>query len=243
VEEAFDKWKGEPSQPNLQELLKKANPVIDSAVQSYGRGNPALRSQAKVLAVKAFQSYDPKQGTKLRTHLLTQLQPLSRHSRLYENIVHVPERVSADLYRMNQSKQQFMDEHGREPVDQELADHSGLSVKRLAHIQGFAHKEMAESGLHEMDDGDQGVMYPGIAKADPQQVWLEYVHHDAEPIDKQILEWRTGYNGKPKLSVNEIAGKLKITPGAVSQRSAKLAKLIAEGSHYAASGEEQNVLV
>ncbi len=233
MEKEFDVWKKEPSQPNLQALLKAANPVLDSAVQSYGRGNPALRSKAKVLAVGAFNSYDPAKGTKLRTHLMTQLQPLNRHARLYENVVSIPERVSADLYLMNQSKQQFKDERGRDPNDQELADHSGLSTRRLKHIQGFSKNEMSESALHEMDDGEQAIMYPGVHRADPQQVWFEYVHHDASPVDKQILEWKTGYNGKPKLEVNAIAKRLGITAGAVSQRSAKLAQLIAEGSRHA----------
>lgn len=231
MEEAFDTWKKEPTQPNLQSLLTAANPTIDAAVQSYGRGNPALRSKAKVLAIKAFNSFDPKQGTKLRTHLMTQLQPLNRHARLYENVVNVPERVSADLYLMNQSRQKFMDDKGREPLDQELADSSGLSTRRLAHIRGFAKSEMAESAFHEMDEGEQAIMYPGVSKADPKQIWLEYVHHDAGPVDKQILEWRTGYNGKPKLEVNEIAKRLGITASAVSQRSARLAQQIAEGSH------------
>jgi DNA-directed RNA polymerase specialized sigma subunit len=230
MEDEYKAWKENPTPDHLQSLLTAANPTLDSAVQSYGRGNPALRSRAKLLAIGAFKSYDPKKGTKLRTHVMTQLQPLNRHARLYENVVSIPERVSADLYLMNQARQQLTDKLGRDPVDQELADHSGLSTRRIKHIQGFARSEMAESGLHEMDNGEQSTMYPGVNRPDPHQIWLEYVHHDATPVDKQILEWRTGYNGKPKLEVQEIAKRLGLTAGAISQRSAKLARLIAEGS-------------
>jgi DNA-directed RNA polymerase specialized sigma subunit len=186
-----------------------------------------------VLALGAFKSYDPNKGTKLRTHLMTQLQPLIRHARNYENIARVPERVSADLYMVNQAKRDFVDRHKRDPSDHELADHTGLSSRRIAHVKSFARGDIAESGLKEMDEGESSIMYPGVAKADPAQIWLEYVHHDATPVDRQILEWKTGYNGQKVMTTTEIAKRLGLTPGAVSQRSAKIAERLAEGQNYA----------
>jgi len=232
MEEAFKEWKRNPSADNTVALLEAAKPVIESAIQAYGHGNPAVRTKAKVLALGAFKTYDPSKGTKLRTHLMTQLQPLIRHVRNYENIASIPERVSADLYLMNQAKKEFIDKHRRDPTDHELADHTGLSARRIAHVRGFARGDIAESGLKEMDEGEMSIMYPGVAKADPAQIWLEYVHHDATPTDRQILEWKTGYNGQKILTTTEIAKRLGLTPGAVSQRAAKLAERLAEGQQY-----------
>lgn len=230
MEEQFEAWRKKPSPEAMGSFLEAAEPVLQSALKSYAGGNPALRSKARALAVRAAQSYDPKQGTKLKTHLMTQLQPLQRFSKQYSSVVKTPERISLDLYHMSEGKRRFMDENGREPSDQELADATGMSARRLAKIRGFARGEMAESSLLENDEGEQAIMYPGVARVDPNQVWLEYVHHDLDPIGKQILEWKTGYNGKPVLSTNEIAQKLKITPGAVSQRAAKIAERINEGA-------------
>ena len=233
MEEAFEKWKGAPTPENAASLLDAAKPVIDSAVQAYGRGNPALRTKAKVLALGAFQSYDPSKGTKLRTHLMTQMQPLIRHSRQFDNIARVPERVSGDLYMINQAKKDFLDKFRRDPTDHELADETGLSSRRIAHVRGFARGDMSESGLKESDEGEMSIMYPGVSRPDPAQIWLEYVHHDASPIDRQILEWKTGYNGQKVLSTTDIAKRLGLTPGAISQRSAKIAEKLAEGQNYA----------
>jgi DNA-binding Lrp family transcriptional regulator len=58
---------------------------------------------------------------------------------------------------------------------------------------------------------------------------MEYVHHDLEPLDQKMLEWRTGIYGKTIKSVNEIAERLKLSPAAVSQRAARIARLIAKG--------------
>ena len=229
MEEAFDNWKKKPTPENMGVLLDKAEPVINSAVQSYAGGNQALKSRARLLASKAFQSFDPDKGAKLHTHLMTQLQPLTRYSRAYSQVLHVPERTSADLYQIHQGHQRFVDEYGREPADSELADMTGISMRRIAKVRGYAKGEMAESGLTEQDEGETAVMYPGVSRADPNQIWLEYVHHDLGPLDQKILEWKTGYNGKETLSTNEIARRLGLTPGAVSQRSAKIAERMAEG--------------
>lgn len=233
MDDAFAKWKEDPSPDNTTALLSAADPTINSAVQAYGRGNPALRTKAKVLALGAFKTYDPNKGTKLRTHVMTQLQPLIRHSRSYENVTRTPERVSADLYLMNQAKKDFSDKHRRDPTDHELADHTGLSARRIAHVRGFARGDIAESGLKEMDEGEMSIMYPGVVKPDPAQIWLEFVHHDSTPVDRQILEWKTGYNGQKILTTTEIAKRLGMTPGAISQRAAKIAERLAEGQEYA----------
>lgn len=210
-------------------LLDAAEPTIQSALKAYAGGNTALKSRARRIAADAFQTYDPKKGTQLRTHLMTQLQPLQRHAREYSQLVRVPERVSMDLYKLKQEEQKFFDSHGREAADKEMADKTGLSMKRIARVRRYSKGEVAESGLTENEDGDQAIMYPGISKVNPEAVWMEYVHHDLAPIDQKILEWKTGYNGKEMLSNNEIARRLNLSAGAVSQRSAKIAAIIESG--------------
>jgi len=225
MDKEYEIWKGKPSDANFDAVLKKADPVINSALQSYAGGDKGLHSRAKLLAARAIKSYDATKGTKLRTHLMTQLQPLSRTHRERTQVVRVPERVTADLYKMRQEEQRFKDQFGRSASDSELSSATGLSRKRLMHVRKFARGEMAESGLV----GDEGeILYPGVSKPDPEQVLIEYVHHDLDPIDQTILEHRSGLYGKPVLSNNDIAARLRLSPGAVSQRAAKIAKRISE---------------
>lgn len=225
MEQAYEKWKKEQTPANMGELLTASRPVLDTAIKSYGRGNQALLPSARRLAVDAFKTYDPSKGAKLQTHLMTQLQPLRRKAREAENVVNVPERVSADLYRLDQSNQALTDQLGREPSDRELADHTGLSMKRIGHVRTFQGTETAESQLV---DPEGGVFYPGTEQPDPDRILIEYVHHDLDPVDQKILEWSTGLYGKDQLQKQEIANRLGLSPGAVSQRAAKIAKRLAE---------------
>lgn len=225
MELEYETWKQKPTDINFDAVLDKAEPVINSAIQSYAGGDKTLHTRAQLLAARAIKSFDPKKGTKLRTHLMTQLQPLSRAYRERTQLISVPERVTVDLYKMRQEEQRFKDQFGRPPSDGELTSATGLSRRRLMHVRKFSGRETAESGLV----GDEGeVLYPGISSPDPEQILIEYVHHDLDPMDQMILEFRSGLYGKPVLSNNEIAAKLKLSPGAVSQRAAKIAARITE---------------
>lgn len=223
MEKEYDIWKQKPTETHLDQVLTKARPVINSALKSYAGGDQTLEPRAKLLAAKAIKTYDPGKGAKLRTHMMTQMQPLVRLHRERTQVTRVPERVTTDLYKMRQEQQRFHDQFGRDPSDGELSSATGLARKRLMHIRRFQRGEMPESG---MTDESGEILYPGISKIDPEQVLTEYVHHDLDPVDQMILEHRSGLYGKKILSNNEIAAKLKLSPGAISQRAAKIARRI-----------------
>jgi DNA-directed RNA polymerase specialized sigma subunit len=224
MEKEFEAWKQKPSPERMGEFLDKAQPVVSSAIRSYGQGNKALESRARLLIADAAGKFDPNRGVKLRTYLMTQLQPLTRYAKEYGRSTRVPERVSADLYSVNQGHQDYFDKFGREPSDKELADMTGLSMRRIAHVRRFSQPELGEST---MVDDEGAIMYPGTETPDPDKVLLEYVHHDLDPVDQKIMEWRTGIYGKKQLSNNEIAKRLNLSAGAVSQRAAKISARIA----------------
>lgn len=227
LEDAYDFWQRNRSSENMMTLLHAASPVMDKALTTYAGGEKALRTRAKQLALDAFDTYDSKQGTKLRTHLMIRLQPLRRDYLQRVTPVAVPERVQQDRYRMEQAERMLNDALGHEPSDDELADNLGLSQRRIAHIRKFTRGTLLE-GQMVSPEGEQ--LLPGSAQLSPEDVWVEYVHHDLDPRDKKILEWKTGLHGKQILSNNEIAKRLRLSPGAVSQRAAKIALRIEEGA-------------
>lgn len=229
LDSAYAAWKTKPTPDNMANLLDASSPVLNNAITSYAGGNKAMTAQAKKLAAGAFQTYDPSKGTQLHSHVMTQLQPLQRITRERTQAVRIPERVSVDLYKLHQAEREVQDSRGREASDVELADHSGMSLKRIRHLRKFNKVETSESGLLGHDEeGDSEIYYPGVNKVNPEKVYIEYLYYDSDPIDQKILEWKTGYNGKQVLGTNEIAKRLRLSPGAVSQRSARLSQKMAD---------------
>jgi len=117
--------------------------------------------------------------------------------------------------------QVVLDQNGREASISELADATGLSVKRLKHIQKFQHPIAEGTITARMAESEDGGFMPAVEQ-DGGSSWLEFVYDDLDPINQKIMEWTLGLHGQKPLSNRQVAAKLRISPGAVSQRKAHI---------------------
>lgn len=227
----FDQWKQGATPTTTGNLLRAVQGDIDKGIQAHvgGQVSPMLRSRARRLAIRAFDGYDPTQA-KLGTHLVNQMQGLKRISRQQNQILKVPERVSLDQQRVRLSKQEFLDQHGREPSMVELADYTGLSLRRLGHIRRFR-PAVAEGTLNSLttSEGGEASFLPAIDDPNRSDPWVELVYSDLDAVNQKILEWTLGLHGEPTYSNQEIARKLRVSPGAISQRKQHIQSLLDEG--------------
>jgi len=224
LDQAYEAWAQKPNPGRLNEVVRAAKPIISSAITSYGGGNQSLESRAKLLAAKAVRSFKPSKNTKLRNHLMVQLQPLRRIAKQRGQIVRPPERMVYDTAHLKSKEQEFFDTHGREPSDSELAEASGLSTRRLQKIRQNMRAETSESAVTDQDVREAPQLTPVVQEEGTiDRVLIEYLHGTLDPTDKLILEYKTGVYGSPVLRNFQIAKKLGITPAAVSQRSGRLA--------------------
>jgi len=220
-QEPFTTWQSEQSPANMGVLLRAVDPVIKSAMRTYagaGARSVNTKSQAKMMAADAFKSYDPARG-KLKTHLMSRLQRLRRTAAQQRQIIGVPEQVSLDQTRSTEAANELEDRLGRKPSDSELADHTGLSMKRLGYIRSGGGRPVAESTISRMGAGGTGGYDPGVRdlgeKADP---WVEFVYDDLESTNQFILERVLGLHGHKPMSPTQVAAALKISPPAVTYR-------------------------
>lgn len=225
----YNAWKATPTPKLTTALLNKLQPTMDRAVSAHiGQNNPILKSRAKQMALGALRSYDPYQA-KLSTHLFNQLQGLKRVSRKQTQVIGVPERISLAQGQMLQAEAELQERLGREPTNNELADHTGLSLKRLRQIRQAPSNAMPEGYYQSLGDeaGGEGGWTPGVMSG-PTDAYLELVHGDLTPDNQFILEATLGLHGRKKLSNQQIAAKLGLTPGAVSQRKAIIQRMMDE---------------
>jgi DNA-directed RNA polymerase specialized sigma subunit len=219
--EPYTAWATQPTPENTDVLLKTIHPVLTSAMKNYGGvGSPTMLTKAKVLALDAMKRYDPTKA-KLRTHLMFQLQGLRRASAKENQILSVPEQVALDLNNLRESENVLRDQLGRDPADSEVADHTGLSLKRLKYIRSMRPSYSQGSFQRPSDEGDD-IYQPAVQEKGNVQQWHEFVYHDLAPKDQLIMEHTLGLHGKPVLSNQDVAKKLGISPGAVSQRKARI---------------------
>jgi len=222
---AYDNWAKEPDvEANQTALLQKLQPTIDAALTSYAPNNKsALQTKARIIAMTAVKSYDPKRKVQLNTYVSNALKSLNRENAKRTNMVHVPENVLLEKNKIQKATDSFMADYGREPNMVELADLSGLSIKRIAHVRKYDPQKAESQMLTEKGD----TFF--TKSSDPQKIWADYVYYDLDPIDKKIFEWLTGHGGTDIISKRDIAKRLKISSPAVSQRVNKIIKMMEQG--------------
>lgn len=225
----YSLWQRNPTRFNTTNLLRTVQPDVDKAISAHvGDSNPLIRSRAKKMTLQAIRSYDPTKA-RLGTHIVNHLQGLKRVARQQSQILPVPERVSLDQSYVENARRELEDELGREPTIMELADKTYLSPKRIRYVRKFR-MPVAEGYLSSMSgEGEDSIPMPEIDE-DRMPAWFEFVYSDLGPTDQKIMEWTLGLHGSPQLSNSAIASKLRITPGAVSARKAKIQKLLDQQS-------------
>lgn len=216
---AFHAWKAAPTPETSQALITSVAPILNSATRSYGN-SPNLQLQAKHMALHALGTYDPEKSN-LKTHLMSHLQGLRRYSGQQDLPIRVPERIVLQHKTMRDTAAEFQDENGREPSDIELSELTGLSPKRLSEIRLW-HRPMAEGHVTSMyaaqDHSEDGPGDPAVEQTTPVAILHDFIYSDLSPKDQLIMDYALGRNGRPQLSSRDIAVRVGVTPGLVSQR-------------------------
>lgn len=212
----YQAWKTKPGPDTGDALLQAVKPHIDRAISAHvGQDNPLIRSRAKLMFLKQLPTYDPSRAG-LATFTFNQLRSLKRVNRQQTQILRLPEQMLLQQGALAEAEGFLRDEHDRDPSDAELSAHTGLSRKRIQQIREF-HQPLAEStAAGEFDYQPQATS--AAKPTGPRNRVAELLYDELHPIDQLIMEHSLGLHGKPVLKNMEIAARLKVTPGAISQR-------------------------
>jgi DNA-directed RNA polymerase specialized sigma subunit len=214
----FSAWKINPTPENANALVHTLQPVMDTALRPLGNA-PALRGHARRITLGALQTYDPAKAS-LRTHLMGHLQGLKRIAGRLAMPIAIPERVMLQQRDVAEAARDLTDSLGREPSDTEIADSTGLSVKRLLHLRKFR-RPISESAAS-FDNASGEVVGPEVVHDTPQTILENFIYSDLSPRDQLIMDYTLGRNGRPRLNGRDVATQVGVTPGAVSQRLAEI---------------------
>ena len=124
------------------------------------------------------------------------------------------------MAKLKNIEAELRDELDRDPTELELADRVWLSVRRIGQLRRIG--PQTATGAY-LESEYQPVVEDA---ADAPDHWLDFVYHDLGAADRVIFEGRSGYNGKPRKSVEQLARELGMSSGTVSKRAARIAELI-----------------
>lgn len=222
--ELWKAWHTSRSMYDLEKLMKQFDPLLKKETIRWSSSvTPALlEAEAKKLALKAFETYDPKRDVLLSTHVVTWLQKLSRFAYQRQSSLNVPEQHRLNYNKYIKAKKTLENDLNREPTHEELSDHLGLPPKKLTELIELVNKkELLESG--------EG---PSLQLSKEDQDIIHLVYYDLTPRQQKIFEYRTGYNGKPILSATEIQKALNLTQGQLSYELSKITEVVNKANRF-----------
>lgn len=218
------RWQKNQTPEDTSELLARMKPTITSAMNSFAPGmDDHLAVKAANITLNALKLYDPRAGAEPATFVFNNLKRLSRYSAKASNIIPQPEGVALERKRVQDIMAKFEDEHDREPSMAELADLTGISVKRLDRVLQ-SQQVLPESATLTQDSQQDRFGKSDVTDDD----YFEYVYSSVGPIDQKIMEWSSGKHGVKPLTNNQIAAKLKMSAAAVSQRKNRIQGLMSD---------------
>lgn len=220
--ELWKNWDQGGRRPDdLEPLLDKLDPLINSHVQQYIRVNippEALRSKAEDLAIHGIKTFDPGKGAQLSTHIYNNLRGLNRFVTTYQNPARIPQHQVHHISSMLAMRDKMTGELGKPPTDFALAKKLNWSPRQVTSLQkGLTHRAL-DPELFKLTD-------PRSYEPSRFNEVINLLPNQLEPRQKLVFQGTYGIGG-PMRSSTQMAKKLKVSPATISRLRKQVANEI-----------------
>jgi RNA polymerase primary sigma factor len=227
-------WYVRDGQAAQEHLIKANSRLVVSVAKKYvGRGVPFLDliQEGNIGLIRAVKKFDFRRGFKFSTYATWWIrQAVTRAIADQGRTIRVPVHMYEQINRLTRTSRQLVQELGRDPTTEEIAEELGVSPRKVEHIMRVSQRPLSlEMPVGEEEDSylgdfieDEDADAPGEAAG--QQLLREVIDEifqSLTPREVRILQLRFGLVDGYCYTLEEVGKKFGVTRERIRQIEAQ----------------------
>ncbi|GIV74626.1 MULTISPECIES: RNA polymerase sigma factor RpoD [Caldilinea] len=227
-------WYVRDGQAAQEHLIKANSRLVVSVAKKYvGRGVPFLDliQEGNIGLIRAVKKFDYSRGYKFSTYATWWIrQAVTRAIADQGRTIRVPVHMYEQINRLTRTSRQLVQELGRDPTTEEIAEELGVSPRKVEHIMRVSQRPLSlEMPVGEEEDSylgdfieDEDADAPGEAAG--QQLLREVIDEifqSLTPREVRILQLRFGLVDGYCYTLEEVGKKFGVTRERIRQIEAQ----------------------